>query len=248
MDGTVERVGVGINNIVFIRHSDGLVSSYWHMATANIKVAVGDVVSAGDQIGKMGSVGQSTGIHLHIELDITDVEDRSEYEQYRISDVSLKGETCEAVARELDRRGIPYLLHSGDLDRHDETVSRLGAPLVPLVAACVPEAAPPPNGRVASVELEGGLAPIAGERATLAVTVAGAHPGILRWAPGGGQGARARFGTAAGGQSSTRSLVGCTTTSTMAPARSSVTGMGWPIASAIASRVRSLMPSRKAAG
>jgi hypothetical protein len=86
MDGTVERVGVGINNIVFIRHEDGLVSSYWHMADANIKVAVGDTVTAGEQIGLMGSVGQSTGIHLHIELDISDVEDRSEYEQYRISD------------------------------------------------------------------------------------------------------------------------------------------------------------------
>lgn len=48
-----------------------------------------------------------------------------------VLDVSLKGETCEAVARELDRRGIPYVLHSGDLDRHDETVARLGAPLVP---------------------------------------------------------------------------------------------------------------------
>lgn len=43
----------------------------------------------------------------------------------------------------------------------------------PALAIWTPAAAPPPNGRVASVELEGGLAPIAGERATLAVTVAG---------------------------------------------------------------------------
>jgi len=48
-----------------------------------------------------------------------------------VLDVSLKGETCERVARELDQRGIPYVLHSGDLDRQDETVARLGAPLVP---------------------------------------------------------------------------------------------------------------------
>jgi DNA-binding response OmpR family regulator len=48
-----------------------------------------------------------------------------------ILDVTLKdGETCVAVARALDERGIPYLLHSGDLDRHDETVRELKAELV----------------------------------------------------------------------------------------------------------------------
>jgi DNA-binding response OmpR family regulator len=48
-----------------------------------------------------------------------------------ILDVTLKdGETCVPVARALDERGIPYLLHSGDLDRHDETVRGLRAELV----------------------------------------------------------------------------------------------------------------------
>jgi len=48
-----------------------------------------------------------------------------------ILDVTLKdGETCVPVARALDVRGIPYLLHSGDLDRHNETVRGLGAELI----------------------------------------------------------------------------------------------------------------------
>lgn len=48
-----------------------------------------------------------------------------------VLDVTLKdGETCVPIARELQRRGIPFLLHSGDLDRHDETVRALGAELV----------------------------------------------------------------------------------------------------------------------
>ena len=48
-----------------------------------------------------------------------------------ILDVTLKdGETCVPVAQALNERGIPYLLHSGDLDRHDETVRRLQAELV----------------------------------------------------------------------------------------------------------------------
>lgn len=52
-----------------------------------------------------------------------------------VLDVTLKGkETCVTVAEELDRRGIPYLLHSGDLNRADETVRNLGATHMPKPA------------------------------------------------------------------------------------------------------------------
>jgi DNA-binding NtrC family response regulator len=48
-----------------------------------------------------------------------------------VLDVSLaRGETCLPVAEELGRRGIPYLLHSGDLDRHDEQIRKLEADLI----------------------------------------------------------------------------------------------------------------------
>lgn len=45
-----------------------------------------------------------------------------------VLDVNLgRGETCLAVARELEKRGIRYVLHSGDLNRQDELVRQLGA-------------------------------------------------------------------------------------------------------------------------
>lgn len=48
-----------------------------------------------------------------------------------VLDVTLKdGETCVPIAHELQQRGIPFLLHSGDLDRHNETVRELDAELV----------------------------------------------------------------------------------------------------------------------
>ncbi len=48
-----------------------------------------------------------------------------------ILDVSLGGgSTCFPVARQLDRHGIPYVLHTGDLDRHNERVRLLQAPLI----------------------------------------------------------------------------------------------------------------------
>lgn len=49
-----------------------------------------------------------------------------------ILDVSLgQGKTCEEVARKLAAMGIPYVLHTGDLDRMDEAVRSLGGTLVP---------------------------------------------------------------------------------------------------------------------
>ena len=52
-----------------------------------------------------------------------------------ILDVNLgEGQTCLPIARELDRRSIPYILHSGDLNRQNELVRDLGAVLVPKPA------------------------------------------------------------------------------------------------------------------
>ncbi|MCX7284177.1 MAG: response regulator [Novosphingobium sp.] len=49
-----------------------------------------------------------------------------------ILDVSLgQGQTCEQVARQLADMGVPYVLHTGDLDRMDEGVRKLGGTLVP---------------------------------------------------------------------------------------------------------------------
>lgn len=49
-----------------------------------------------------------------------------------ILDVSLgQGQTCEQVARTLAEQGVPYVLHTGDLDRMDEAVRELGGTLVP---------------------------------------------------------------------------------------------------------------------
>ena len=40
------------------------------------------------------------------------------------------GTNCIPVARELDLRGIPYIIHSGDLHRRDEAISTLDAPMI----------------------------------------------------------------------------------------------------------------------
>lgn len=56
----------GYGNLVVIRHPDGRESRYGHLDKIN--VAVGEQVSAGQNIANSGSTGKSTGPHLHFEI------------------------------------------------------------------------------------------------------------------------------------------------------------------------------------
>jgi murein DD-endopeptidase MepM/ murein hydrolase activator NlpD len=70
-DGTVLRAGWnngGYGNLVEIDHGRGISTRYGHMSA--ILVREGDHVTRGQQIGRMGSTGRSTGNHLHYEVRI----------------------------------------------------------------------------------------------------------------------------------------------------------------------------------
>lgn len=68
MDGTVIDSGPasGFGQWIRIQHDDGTVTVYGHMSTLN--VSVGERVTAGQVIAGMGSMGFSTGSHLHFEV------------------------------------------------------------------------------------------------------------------------------------------------------------------------------------
>lgn len=53
-------------NMVEIQHDDGRVTLYAHLSKINVKV--GDKVTRAQQIGRVGSTGNSTGPHLHFEV------------------------------------------------------------------------------------------------------------------------------------------------------------------------------------
>jgi len=70
-DGTVLRAGWnsgGYGNLVEIDHGRGITTRYGHMSA--ILVHEGDHVTRGEQVGRMGSTGRSTGNHLHYEVRI----------------------------------------------------------------------------------------------------------------------------------------------------------------------------------
>jgi murein DD-endopeptidase MepM/ murein hydrolase activator NlpD len=65
----VLRAGLatGFGNAVYIQDADGNVEVYGHMKYYFVKA--GQIVHAGDYIAKVGSEGQSTGPHLHFQID-----------------------------------------------------------------------------------------------------------------------------------------------------------------------------------
>lgn len=66
--GKVLKTGWGgaYGMMVEIQHADGVVSRYCHLSA--ISVGVGESVEAGRQIGNVGTTGNSTGPHLHLEF------------------------------------------------------------------------------------------------------------------------------------------------------------------------------------
>lgn len=75
-DGVVSQVNIsggGLGNNVMIDHvinGQRVQSVYAHMQWGSIQVAVGQQVSVGTTIGAVGSTGNSTGAHLHLEVHL----------------------------------------------------------------------------------------------------------------------------------------------------------------------------------
>lgn len=55
---------------VAIDHHDGTITFYAHMLSGSRMVQKGDTVAQGQQIGQVGSTGNSTGNHLHFEVRV----------------------------------------------------------------------------------------------------------------------------------------------------------------------------------
>lgn len=70
--GTVSFAGrrQGYGNCIEVDHGNGLVTRYAHMS--GFRAHAGQRVTAGQQIGLIGSTGRSTGPHLHFEVRVHD--------------------------------------------------------------------------------------------------------------------------------------------------------------------------------
>ena len=58
----------GHENLIWIRHVDGTVARYYHLAHDSARVGNGDAVSQGQVIALSDNTGNSTGPHLHFDV------------------------------------------------------------------------------------------------------------------------------------------------------------------------------------
>jgi len=63
-----QSCGGGYGNYVKIQHDNNYATIYAHLSPGTIAVSVGQEVVAGQYLGKMGSSGNSSGTHLHYEI------------------------------------------------------------------------------------------------------------------------------------------------------------------------------------
>lgn len=72
-DGKVEKAGLGIGygNVIYLQHASGYSTRYAHLS--KMLVRTGDLVKAGQVIGKMGKTGIGSGTHLHFEVRVKGV-------------------------------------------------------------------------------------------------------------------------------------------------------------------------------
>jgi murein DD-endopeptidase MepM/ murein hydrolase activator NlpD len=67
MKGTVQHIdnNPNLGNFIILKHDDGYQTLYAHLSAFTVKV--GEAVKQGQEIGKIGNTGYSTGPHLHLE-------------------------------------------------------------------------------------------------------------------------------------------------------------------------------------
>ena len=101
-DGTVSD---SYGNYVDIRHENGMITRYGHLSEINIQE--GDEVEEGQQIGRVGSTGRSTGPHLHYEV----IQDGEEIDPYpllyplkMVIDLNYAFGTIHAVTKDEEYR------------------------------------------------------------------------------------------------------------------------------------------------
>jgi len=148
-DGKVINIGNnpnGFGNSVTLRHDiDGkpYVTLYAHMANGSIKVKVGQKVTAGTPLGKMGSTGTSTGKHLHWELQkgkkwVWNTNGKNFIEPVAFFDALIKKEAIVATAPVVTPEDAPV----APAPTHDDAGAKAEATLqkaAPAVVAPAPE-------------------------------------------------------------------------------------------------------------
>jgi biotin carboxyl carrier protein len=101
MAGEVVSISESGARTLTIKHADGLKTLYLHMEKDDVVVNVGDKVEAGQKLGVIGCAGKADGIcggpHLHFNIWIDEVADKSLYSKYKIAPEAAESGAGKAI-------------------------------------------------------------------------------------------------------------------------------------------------------
>ena len=101
------RVCAFAGNYIIIKFDDGIYAALCHLQTGSIQVSVGQKVTKGEMIGKMGYSGNFFAPHLHFQLmDSNDI-------------ASANGIPCAFEEYELFKNGKWERVKNGNVCNHD---------------------------------------------------------------------------------------------------------------------------------
>lgn len=124
-----------VGNHVIIEIAPGLYTLYGHMDTGSVRVEVGDRVELGQELGLIGSSGNSTTPHLHFHVQTTETFFPTDGVPYVFNEFELLGWVPERIWDDdlgLQPTGVLPFEEFDPTERHDElpldrTVIRFGS-------------------------------------------------------------------------------------------------------------------------
>lgn len=129
-DGTVtslQRTGVqyGTGCYVRLKHNNGLYTLYYHLKSGSVCVNVGDKVKKGQKLGIIGTTGQSTGIHLHFQIDKGSGATSINPYDYLFNGKSFTNNESEDLSKYTDEE-LAKMVWQGNFGNGEERKQRLG--------------------------------------------------------------------------------------------------------------------------
>lgn len=126
---SVQKTGVqyGTGCYVRLKHSNGLYTLYYHLKSGSVCVNVGDNVKKGQKLGIIGTTGQSTGIHLHFQIDKGNTSTSINPYDYLFNGKEFMPEKQQEDLSKYSDEELAKMVWQGKFGNGEERKQRLGA-------------------------------------------------------------------------------------------------------------------------
>lgn len=126
---SVQKTGVqyGTGCYVRLKHNNGLYTLYYHLKSGSVCVNVGDKVRKGQKLGIIGTTGQSTGIHLHFQIDRGSSKTSINPYDYLFNVKEFMPDTPQEDLSKYSDEELAKMVWQGKFGNGEERKQRLGA-------------------------------------------------------------------------------------------------------------------------